>query len=116
MTEKTANELLTTCSKLAATVERLAARVAELERENAELKRENEFLKKTQQTVPSYPTPPDYSPVIPLMPPRYYPPINPSPVNPYGPSDWPPGPTITCSVNPCEKHTGRVRIKSKSEA
>lgn len=111
MTEKTANELLTTCSKLAATVERLAARVEELERENAELKCENEFLKKTQQTVPSYPSPPDRSPVIPLMPPVYYPPINPC-----TPGDWPPGPQFTCSTNPCDKHTGRVHIKSKSEA
>ena len=116
MTEKTANELLATCSKLAATVERLAARVEELERENAELKRENEFLKKTQQTVPSYPSPPDRSPVIPLMPPVYYPPINPSPINPYGPGDWPLGPHFTYSTNPCDKHTGRVSIKSKSEA
>lgn len=110
MTEKTANELLATCSKLAATVERLAARVEELERENAELKRENEFLKKTQQTAPSYPSPPDRSPVIPLMPPVYYPPII------RGPSDWPPGPEFTCSMSPCDKHTGRVHIKSKSEA
>ena len=109
MTEKTANELLVTCSKLAATVERLAARVEELERENAELKRENEFLKKAQQTVPSYPSPPDRSPVIPLMPPVYYPPIN-----PYTPPDWTP-PTITCMNNACEKHAGRVRIKTKTE-
>ena len=91
MPTKTESQLL---DKLA----RLADALARLSEENEHLRAENAELKRQLRTVPStpYPTnpgplappyPPDWSPVIPIMPSRYYPPVQ--------PSDWPPGVTFT---------------------